>query len=86
MKRLLERDGDKVNLSWSKLFETGAVHWVRFRLEITESNGDQRVYWSQLGYGPRGYYSFDLTLPNQSSVEFDAQVNERYESIQVKEK
>lgn len=86
MKKLLESDGDQVKLSWSKLFETGAVHWVRFRLEITKSNGNRRVYWSQLGSGPLGSYSFELSLPNQSSVEFDAEVDRIYESIQVKEK
>ncbi len=67
-------DHAKVKVSWSKMFESGAVRWLRFRMEITWPDGEQQTYWSQNGYGPHGDYTFELTRPGAPSSEMDAEV------------
>jgi hypothetical protein len=82
LKALFETDGRrKVKLSWNRLFETGSVRWVRFRLEIAERDGEQQTYWAQFGYGPLGRYSFELTRPGTPSSAMDAEVTGILDSI-----
>ena len=83
VKTLLERawHGKQIKLSWSKLFETGPVRWSRCRLEIMTPNGEQMAYWNQVGYGPQGHYTFELTRPGAPSDESDKEVMGILDSI-----
>jgi hypothetical protein len=81
LKGTFEKDGTrKVTLSWSRLFDSGSVHWMRCRIEVQEAGGEQQTYWGQVGYGTHKY-TFDLSQPGPPSAASDAEATAILDSI-----
>ncbi len=81
LKSTFEKDGkSKVTLSWSRLFDSGSVHWMRCRIEVQEAGGEQQTYWGQVGYGTHKY-TFDLSQPGPPSPASDAEATAILDSI-----
>jgi hypothetical protein len=81
LKSTIEKDGkSKATLSWSRLFDSGSVHWMRCRIEIKQTGGEQETYWGQVGYGTHKY-SFDLSQPGPPSPASDAEATAILDSI-----
>jgi len=86
LKKSLQVNGvARVNITWSKYFETGQVHWARFRVETTSQNGTQATNWLQFGYATSGQFTFALTRTGRASSDMDTEADAILNSIAARD-
>jgi len=73
----------KTKLIWSKLFAKGGINWVRCRMDSNTGDARKRTIWSQVGYGPKNRYFFDLTLPGACTDDAEREAVQILDSIEI---
>ncbi len=73
----------EVAIVWSKLFETPWVRWVRYRMDITGTDGQAKHSWIQTGYGANHDYSILMTCNGKLAEGTDAEMTAILDGVAV---